>query len=72
MTKEVCEYCPICETEIILKVDTEKNGFKTTCPSCGNRLMLCSECQFRNEGTYTDDCDYDAKTDTCRFNKQGV
>lgn len=69
MQKLAAEYCSHCETDIILKVDTEKDGYKTTCPSCGNRLMLCAECQFRNEGTYMDDCDYCAESDSCKFSE---
>lgn len=67
MQKTIAEYCSNCETEMIIKCDPEKDGYKTTCPSCGDRLMMCSECQFRNDGQYTDDCDYDAKTNSCQF-----
>lgn len=67
--KTVNEYCSNCENEIELLWDIETMGYKATCPICGMRLMLCDECQHRTGGKCTGDCDYDAKTDTCRFNK---
>lgn len=47
--------------------DVEQNGYKATCPYCGGRLMLCDECQHPN-GVYSDNCDYDALTQSCRYN----
>ena len=35
---------------------------------CGKRLMLCDEC-LHSSGAYDDNCDYCAKTDSCRFNR---
>lgn len=64
----VVEYCPNCETEIEMRWDVESMGYKAFCPVCGNRLMLCDECQHRTGGACTEDCDYDTRTDTCRFN----
>lgn len=66
--KTVVEYCPNCETEIEMRWDIESMGYKAFCPVCGNRLMLCDECQHRTGGACTEDCDYDTRTDTCRFN----
>ena len=62
------EMCPHCGNEIKLRWDINKDGFKAFCPVCGRRLMLCDACAHRF-GDHTDDCDYNSKTDTCRFNK---
>lgn len=67
-TETVTELCPECDREVTLVWNPRKQGFKAFCPHCGARLMLCSECKYR-EGELHDDCDYDPKTDTCRFNK---
>ncbi len=65
--KTVTEDCPTCGNEVTMVWDVEQNGYKATCPFCGGRLMLCDECQHPN-GIYTDDCDYDPLTKSCRYN----
>lgn len=65
--KTVTEDCPTCGNEVTMVWDVERNGYKATCPFCGGRLMLCDECQHPN-GVYSDDCDYDAMTQSCRYN----
>lgn len=67
--KYVIEFCPNCETEIEMQWDVDRDGYKAFCPHCGERLMLCDECQHRTDGIFKDDCDYCTKSDTCRFNK---
>lgn len=65
----VTEYCSNCGTEVELLWDVKKQGYKAFCPHCGARLMLCDECQHRDEnGKHVDDCDYCRETDSCRFN----
>lgn len=64
----VTELCPHCETEVELIWDVEMFGYKAYCPFCGKRLMLCDECQHPN-GMFSDDCDYDSETDSCKYNK---
>lgn len=64
-THIVTEVCPHCESEIEMRWDTDSRGFKAFCPVCGERLMLCDECRHAGVGP----CDYDSKSDTCRFNK---
>lgn len=67
---EVTEVCPHCEQEVTMVWDVETYGYHAYCPFCGKRLMLCDMCQHQNgEEQATGDCDYDSKTDTCRFNK---
>lgn len=63
----VTEICPNCDNEVSMVWDVEQNGYKATCPYCGGRLMLCDECQHPS-GIYSDDCDYDALTQSCRYN----
>ena len=68
----VTEVCPHCESEIEMRWDTDALGFKAFCPVCGERLMLCDECQHSGpDGGPTWPCDYDGTTDTCRFNRSG-
>lgn len=61
--RTVTEWCSHCESEITMEWDVEKQGYKAYCPSCGRRLMLCSDCKERG---YT--CDYDGDLDFCRHN----
>ena len=62
---EVTEWCPHCESEITMTWDVQSMGYKAFCPVCGERLMLCDECQHSGpNGEYTDRCNYDSKTDT--------
>lgn len=66
---EVVEVCPNCDREVALIWDVRVEGFKAFCPYCGERIMLCDECQHRfDDGEFTDDCDYNGYSDTCRFN----
>ena len=67
MSGMIVEYCPNCETEIEMRWNVEEFGYKAYCPVCGNRLMICSECRDC-EGNAIG-CDYNSRTDTCRFNK---
>lgn len=58
----VTETCPYCDSEVEMRWDTDKRGYKAYCPVCGNRLMLCDEC------LHSDDCrgcDYNSLTDKC-------
>lgn len=64
----VTEVCPSCLSEVTMQWDVGIYGYKAFCPFCGSRLMLCDECYHPN-GDYTDDCDYDADTDTCRHSQ---
>lgn len=65
----VTELCPNCDTEVEMRWDVEMFGYKAYCPYCGQRLMLCGECQHPN-GEYEDNCDYCTETDSCRFNRK--
>lgn len=58
-TIETTEICPECETEVVVKSST----YRTECPVCHIKLILCSVCRTVSKGG----CDYDAATDTCRF-----
>ena len=63
------EYCDVCEREIELRWDINKDGFQAICPVCGSRLMLCDACHHRF-GEYVDDCDYNLPgPDRCRFSR---
>lgn len=63
----VTEMCPHCEREVeIHGWNTDIDGFEATCPYCGNRLMLCDECQHQEVPV---SCDYCKRTDRCRMRK---
>lgn len=63
----VTEVCPHCESEITMEWNVKTLGYKAYCPVCGNRLMLCDECQHGEPGHI---CDYDSNKDTCGFNRR--
>ena len=67
----VTEYCSACENEVTILWNVLRDGYKAFCPHCGERLMLCDECLHRRDGEFTDDCDYDGQTDSCRYNNDG-
>ena len=64
------EYCNVCENEIELHWDINRDGFQAYCPVCGSRLMLCDACTHRH-GEACSDCDYGIWTDKehCRFRR---
>ena len=65
----VTEYCPHCENEIEMRWDTDMRGFKAFCPVCGERLMLCDECQHTEKAG---GCDYNSETGFCRYNPRTI
>lgn len=62
----VTEWCSFCENEIELKWDVDGQGYKAFCPVCGNRLMLCDECQHSENCSAG--CDFNSETDSCKHN----
>lgn len=58
----VTEYCPHCENEIEMRWNTSELGFEARCPVCGERLMLCDECQHLDSPV---SCDWNKETDSC-------
>lgn len=41
------EYCPYCDSMIPVVIDeAEERRYATTCPVCGEQLMLCTLCQW--------------------------
>lgn len=66
-TEEVTELCPCCEHEVTLQWNVKEDGLKAFCPHCGSRLMLCSCCPATNNDDLAG-CDYNQRTDSCRFN----
>ena len=62
----VTEYCSCCEHEATIQWKTKTDGFKSYCPYCGERLMLCSECLEDSDGG---NCDWDAGSCTCKHTK---
>ena len=67
--RTVTEVCNNCMRAIEMVWDVHEDGYKAYCPVCGERLMLCDECRHDSNGDYTDDCDYDSSTDTCKHNR---
>lgn len=64
---EVYEICPHCDNEVGLMWDIEADGLHAFCPYCGERLMLCSECDATKGET---GCDYNSKTDKCSMQEK--
>ena len=63
----VTEWCAYCKSEIEMRWNTDVDGYKAYCPVCGNRLMLCDECQHSDDHP---NCDYDSNSDTCKHNRK--
>lgn len=40
----VYEVCPHCNDEVCLRWDVEERGYVAYCPSCGEKIYLCSKC----------------------------
>lgn len=71
--KEVVEYCPECENEVVLQWDTDADGFEIVCPYCGKKLMLCDECQHTVcEDGEPHDCDWDKACGECHRCKSRI
>ena len=67
----VTEVCPHCESEIEMSWSVKARGYKAFCPVCGQRLMLCDECQHREQtGDAIPPCSYDSETDSCELNRE--
>lgn len=56
----VTEYCPHCNEEITLEWDVTEHGYQAFCARCGRKLMLCSECLYKE-----DLCDWSEETGYC-------
>lgn len=56
-TYTVTEWCANCESEVEMTWNTDVDGFKAFCPSCGAVLMLCDECKHCEDNPY-DRCDW--------------
>lgn len=70
MKREIVEVCPRCDVEVVMQWDVKQDGFKSFCPYCGNRLMLCDEC-MHPDGEYNGGyCNYDSQTETCQHNDE--
>lgn len=66
-TCTVIEVCSYCMNEIEMVWNTDIRGYKAFCPVCGERLMICSECEHAED--FGGKCDYNTKSDTCMRNK---
>ena len=68
----VTEVCPNCSNEVTMTWNTAEDGYRAFCPYCGKRLMLCDECrhsELDKHGNACGVCNYDSKTDTCKYNQ---
>lgn len=64
---EVCEVCPDCGAENIMRWDVEKEGYTTYCPHCGSKMMLCDECLHSDNAPI---CDWNPRNGCCREHKK--
>ena len=60
---EVCEVCPDCGAENIMRWDVEKEGYVAYCSHCGSKMMLCDEC-LHSDNAPT--CDWNPCNGCCR------
>ena len=60
---EICEVCPDCGAENIIRWDVEKEGYVAYCPRCGSKMMLCDEC-LHSDNAPT--CDWNPRNGCCR------
>lgn len=73
MDREEIEYCPFCDSEISIKWDVEKDGYKITCPNCIKKIMLCSACLYREDNSEDDKtqiCDWTMENGCFRKRKE--
>lgn len=59
----VIEFCPNCLNEVEIVWNVDKYGYEAYCPKCGERLMLCSECERREGSEWR--CDYGGINGIC-------
>lgn len=55
---DIEEYCPHCDSCIGVSA-VEGDGYETTCPICGKRLMMCTFCH----DDFGDNCDWNDNGD---------
>ena len=60
---EVCEVCPECGAENIMRWNVKKEGYVAYCPHCGSKMMLCDECIHADK---TLPCDWNPRNGCCR------
>ena len=65
---EVCEVCPDCGAENIMRWDVEKEGYVAYCSHCGSKMMLCDECLHSAK---TPICDWNSCNGCHREHKKG-
>lgn len=60
---EVCEVCPECGAENVMRWNVEKEGYVAYCPHCGSKMMLCDECIHADKTVI---CDWNPLNGCCR------
>lgn len=60
---EVCEVCPECGAENIMRWDIKKDGYVAYCPHCGSKMMLCDECFHSDDAPI---CNWSPRNGCCR------
>lgn len=60
---EVCEVCPECGAENIMRWDVKKDGYVAYCPHCGSKMMLCDECFHSDDAPI---CNWSPRNGCCR------
>ena len=64
---EVCEVCPECGAENIMRWDVKKEGYVAYCPHCGSKMMLCDECMNSDNAPI---CNWNPYNGCCREHKE--
>lgn len=50
---QITEYCPHCDSEQTVFWSVQKDGYEIFCPTCGEKIMLCSMCPNTNRCNWT-------------------
>lgn len=66
---EAVEMCPECMAEVTVPDWAPSDGYRTTCPDCGESMLLCDEC-LHAEDNPLQYCDWDKDTCECFRDKQ--
>lgn len=69
--KHCIEVCPHCMAENSIEWDKNKLGFETYCTKCGQKMMLCDECQHRFGPEYVDDCNW-CREHGCKMERTNI
>jgi len=69
--KMIAEVCPHCDREQYMRWDVEEQGYEAYCPSCGGKMLICSECMNETADCNVLVCDWSEEEGRCRRCRNG-